>query len=107
MYFPSLSAGKSVVLVLKAVRWLLAGWDVHVLSWRVGARAASLLACLMVEASLRGHPTSPRGALHPHLGLDLARQDGVDSLVADLTAAAAQAPILVIIDEADFGNRFV
>ena len=94
-------AGKTVVLALQGVRWARQGRRVHVVGWRHGARAASVM-------------------LHTQLGKALAHSLGQDPLPAarapgtlTLTLFNSEAEArafartlrpgdAVIIDEADF-----
>ena len=102
-----LHTGKTVVLVLTALRWLLQGNSVHVVSTDPTTLAASLMIQRQLEESLTADPTAlTPGTVILHRYDILTREADVAVCVRELLTAARQAGRLhVIMDEAEFGDR--
>ena len=97
-------AGKTVLLVLQGLQWLRHGREVTVVSWRDGARAASVMLShqldLALQASLGEDPLPPHQAPgNVHL-VHLQTEADARAFPATLAFGAA-----VIMDEADFRSR--
>ena len=90
-------AGKTVVLFLQGLRWLHGGHDVHVISWRHYARAASAMLAQQLDQALAAGLAPRAGRVIQHR---LASQQDARNLV---TSLGGQRGLHVIIDEAGFG----
>ncbi|KAL8581858.1 hypothetical protein ACOMHN_010232 [Nucella lapillus] len=103
--------GKTVLLVLMALRWLQEGRDVHVVSTYPGSLAVSFmmqhqlthtLSLLQEGTSSAGSSDTPPGKVHLKF-YDLIYAEGaVDTAIEELTAAAVGTTLHVLMDEAKF-----
>lgn len=92
--------GKTVVLQLMGTEWLRRGHHVYVVSTWEESRAAC---CMLLHVLQQTVNTRLRGRANPdrlHLRqFDLAKED-VEEVVRDLTKAALEGTLYVIVDEA-------
>ncbi|XP_070208368.1 uncharacterized protein [Littorina saxatilis] len=97
--------GKTVVLVLQAVRWILQGRDVHVVSTRCASWAVSILIQRQItstatKAATRQQQKSGKAILHEY---DINNPEDVTRAVKELSEAAGRdGKLCVILDEAVF-----
>ncbi|XP_076443881.1 uncharacterized protein LOC143282190 [Babylonia areolata] len=102
--------GKTVVLVLMGLQWLLQGHDVHVISVFYKSLAASQLVKCQLKMTLRAHvqvssSTCGRIFFHQYNFWDV--DEDVTRAIRELTAAAAsfRQELFVLMDEAWFGYQ--
>jgi hypothetical protein len=107
-------AGKTILLVLQALRWLRQG-DVHVISvYRANTLAASRLVERQLKETIAADVTSPSSSygnvifhsydlVHNKYDVDLA----LDEAVLALQAASGVRPPAFIVDELFFDGRLV
>ena len=102
-----LHTGKTVVLVLMGLRWLLQGNSVHVVSTNPFTLAASLMIQHQLEESLAADPTAlTPGTVILHRYDFLKSVNDVAVCVSELLTAAEQTGRLhVLMDEALFSQR--
>ena len=98
-----------MVLLLEGLHTLRHGGDVHLVAWGEWAWAASFVLEEQLRLALAEHPPSPprtAGRLTLHR---IEYSSEVAGVVAAIQAQAAASPgdTLAILDEADFGYRYV
>ncbi|XP_070208000.1 uncharacterized protein [Littorina saxatilis] len=102
-----LFCGKTVVLVLQGVRWLLQGHDVQVVSTIYSTRAASRMVAGQLGMALSADPTPPPtpGSIVLHQYDFVNREADVQQAVTDLLARVKDGQLHVLLDEALFGSN--
>ncbi|KAK7094259.1 hypothetical protein V1264_007903 [Littorina saxatilis] len=98
--------GKTVVLVLQGLRWLLQGHDVQVVSTIHGTQAAIRMVAGQLGMALSAHPTSPPtpGTVAVHKYDFYNREADVQQAVTDLLARVKDGQLHVLLDETQFAN---
>ena len=116
--------GKTVMLILMGLKWLLEGQDVHVISTRPASLAASQVMYYQLSMTAKAYRSSePRpkriaasshagsgaaagGAAAVHLHrFDFYKEGDVDEAIRDLSAAAKDGQLHVLMEEAVFSDR--
>ena len=116
--------GKTVMLILMGLKWLLEGQDVHVISTRPASLAASQVMYYQLSMTAKAYRSSePRpqrtaassaagagaggaGAAAVHLHrFDFYKEGDVDEAIRNLTAAAKEGQLHVLMEEAVFSDR--
>ena len=100
-----LHTGKTVVLVLMGLRWLLQGNRVHVVSTDPTSLAASLMIQHQLEETLAADPTARTPGTVSHHSYDFNREADVAACLRALVAAAGAGTLHVLMDEVDFAYR--
>ena len=94
-------------MVLQGIMWLLQGHDVHVVSTTVASMAASLMIrhqlLMTLEAAVP--KASPPGAVYLHRYVFNLCEADLTAAVRDLSAAACNGRLHVLVDEASFERR--
>ena len=105
-----LSIGKTIMLVLQGLRWLRQGYNVHVVSTRHGAMAASLMIQHQLQMTLRGEETtaSPSPGTVVFHSYDFYDSDAdVNRAVFDLVSVSSSGETMcVLLDEIQFDERY-
>ena len=101
--------GKTLLLVLVGLRWLLQGHDVHIVSAHLATLAVSLMIQHQLQNTLKAQtpPTVTAGAVFTHQFDFINSEQDVTTAVTELTSAAQGGHLHVLVDEANFGHRFV
>lgn len=99
--------GKSVVLLLIGIQWLLCGHDIYIVStWNGSYAACYMLYQLMLQTVNTRQTSVPIGRPH-FLQYDLYGDDDteVDKALNDLCKAASEGSLYIITDEAGSAYR--
>ena len=88
------------------MRWLREGHDVHIVSAHMATMAASLLVRHQLQTTLRAQtaPGVTAGAVYVHYYDFINSEHDVTAAVNDLSAAAQEGQLHVLVDEANFGR---
>ena len=102
-----LHTGKTVLLVLMGLRWLLQGNRVHIVSTDPSTLASSLMIQHQLEQTLAADPTAQTpGTVILHYYNFSTREADVAACVTDLlTSAGMGGHLHVLMDEVEFGHR--
>ena len=102
--------GKTVMLVLMGLQWLLEGHDVRVVSTRPASLAASRVAFYQLDMTMKAYTgtsaaAKTAAAVHFHQ-FDFYQEAEVERAIVDLTAEASREGHLhVLMEEAVFSDR--
>ncbi|KAK7092698.1 uncharacterized protein [Littorina saxatilis] len=99
--------GKTVLLVLQGIRWLLQGHDVQVVSTDYDSRAISGMIAEQLRLSLSADPTSSQtSGTVSFLQYDFDnREEDADQAITDLQKRVKNASLYVLLDEAFFSSE--
>ncbi|XP_070207994.1 uncharacterized protein [Littorina saxatilis] len=93
--------GKTVVLVLQGLRWLLQGHDVQVVSTRYSTRAVNSMITELLERYRGLDPTlSPRRSVMSYRQYNIYRENVVKKLLAHVKDGS----LFILLDEVDFSG---
>ncbi|KAK7094229.1 hypothetical protein V1264_007878 [Littorina saxatilis] len=98
--------GKTVMLVLQGLRWLLQGHTVHVVSTAYTARAVNTMIKEQIQMTKEKHPKSDpgHGAIIYHQYDFWNSDEDVEQALTELCEAEENGQLYVIMDEAYFGS---
>ncbi|KAK7093785.1 uncharacterized protein [Littorina saxatilis] len=98
--------GKTLMLVLQGLKWLLQGHDVHVISICPAVVTVSIVIHHQLQMTLGSDPSRSRtpGKVHLHQYNLMRVEEDVNTAVSDLTSAAQDGKLHVLMDEANFNN---